>query len=161
MPDNGEILKRLKKIDRSYLGAIDGTDPYICEYAGKAPLSKVLKGKVSHWYWKTVSANDVERSEIICLIFIKYIDLNTSIRNIVGRMAINQQKEDREIVVASAQGLMINDVLFLNDKYRTGDGFFDLTTHDQMNIRHLGQTVEGFSIRTYFNLNYCSYYCSF
>src|SRR6056297_1963463 len=108
------------KISRSYLGAIDGAKPYLAKYDGKSKISDVVKGNTSNCWWKTISISEAEDCKIPIIMFVKYIDYN---RNFANQLSItyNTQKlkSDRLIINASVHGLVVNNILFLKDKYKS------------------------------------------
>jgi hypothetical protein len=164
MSNNKRFLNRLIKVDNNYIGAVDDTVPILCKHLQGISYKNIIEGNVNNWDWISISSNEAENVKLPCIMFVKYIDLNCGFINMINNM-LNTQKlnhnDNKTVVRAYTSGLMINNVLFMQDKYESKNFEFNLSTHDMIFIKHLNQKVEGYKIISSFNLANCSYYSYF
>ena len=152
MQDFAKILKNLFKIDDNYIGAIDNTVPYFCEHSKHNSLKSVFCISNKDWYWNSISSSKAESVNPVVVMFIKHIDLN----------AYNLLLNKRKIIIGSCAGLLINNVLFLNEKYKSlnkkHEIWSKLSVSDHIDYNN-NSVLKNFSVRAYFNLMNCYYYC--
>ena len=152
-------LDKLKRVSKDYLGAVDGCTPFIGKYSGPKKLAKALTDEdTSEWMWKSLSASEAEYADPLVIFFAKHEKLyhqnvpSAALYKLTGRVF-------RDRVVVAIYGVLINNILFMQDKYKTENFNFDFSTDDEVEIKHLNAVVKDCYVAGYFNLQICSYYC--
>lgn len=158
MQSFAKILKNLKRIDQSQIGAIDDTIPYLCRHSQKLPINKVFSS--NQWYWQAIPTCEIEKINLAIIMFIKHVDYDIHIHGVISAITNRNVK-----LIGYCVGLMINKILFLNEKYNSKN--FDvneiwskLSTGGEI---YVGNNIAPGSndLFAYFNLLNCSYYCVF
>lgn len=157
MPNIKESLINLNKINRNYLGALDNTVPYLCVHE-KFSIKRLFNGYVNNWNWKSISLDEAENIKTVCIMFISYIDIR-NIKTIIMTMNKSNKPNKPIPVFGSVIGMMINNIVFLNNKYETTQFDLDLSTHDIIDIPYLNSSIEGYYIIGHFDISKCMYYC--
>jgi len=158
------FLSSLIKIEEEHTGAIDECLPFLCRYAGKASLLQALRGETDDYRWESISVDEAESVKIAVLMYVKYIHINSSKSSIFNINLIQliknaSQSVKRPILKVSINGVLVQSVLFLKDKYKQGEGHHpSLNTDDQVYVKQLNANLSGFVLQGTFNLKTCSYY---
>lgn len=153
------ILSKLVKVDGSRLGALDGTKKVLGCFDGPEPLSKVLRGEVAKWQWRSVSEREITNPTYYAVtLFIKHslISAQKTLRKFIhAQEAVNKVDIDASIIA-----VMIGKTVFLKDSYLTADLSFDIETDDANAFNIHGNIIKGVFCGI-FDLNTCSYYHTF
>lgn len=158
------FIKGLKKVSNDYIGAISGCMPFLCKLANEQSLKKALAGELDNYLWESISIKEAECVNPAILMYVKHIHVDNNPRSMYSINNIKQLKnilniDGNMILNASINGIMVDTVLFLKDKYKTEDnGFSDLETNDKFYLSRLGSEITGCTVRGTFDLRTCCYF---
>lgn len=149
------ITKSLKKINQDDLGAIDNTTGYFCKFDENLFVNDILNGKVKNWSWSTISTIEIEEYEEACVMFVDHIDEDPlSNMNFLPSFRLNRRVE------VGIYGILINQLLFVRDKFKVKKSFTGFTTQESLH-KNRGVAINSYCLHGVFNLTLCSYYCDF
>jgi hypothetical protein len=150
----------VKRISRNDLGYIEDCVPFIGRYAGNCPLNKVVRGQTDYWVWETVDANVIDPNFHVIILYISDINIGrvVGIKSYIN--ILNQYiKDNKGKILATIRGILINDILFLNERLKsTKELSFDLTTDDEITGRD-GTIFNDMKLYGTFNIKDCLFYC--
>lgn len=142
------LLRKLTRISREELGALDASLKLLGKYDGSEPLSLIISGGVKHWWWRSATKDE-------CLTP-NYFAITLFVSHAGSCGALNPTNE-KLLQSSSITGLMIGNIIFLKDRYKTTQFDFKLTTEDDHTFKY-GQHVYQVGFRGIFDLRTCSYY---
>lgn len=150
----------MKQINRNDLGYLENCVPFIGRYAGNCPLNKVVRGQTDYWIWETVDSSVIDPNFHAIVLYISDINIG----RIVGIKSyitlLNQYiKNDQGRILATIRGILINDIIFLNERSKSSKELsFDLATDDEVEGRD-GTIFKDITLYGTFNIKDCLFYC--
>lgn len=153
------FLRRMNKLDSGSLGAIDGCIPFLCECVGVKNVLSVFDERNDYKYeWKSLSMSKAERVKVAVVMYVKSVsmdDYTYAVASFINNMnSIGNNISFR----AHINGVLIQSVLFLKDKYRTTNGETNsLNVSDNYEIPGRGK-INDIDLVGSFNISNCYYY---